>query len=134
MALIKDGAYVDDPYTFIGDEEGDVLPTEGAVIVSLERWKNEGDALRARGTGLGLLLKSSDVVDDIVGDLEAFDLIAVEFPMFKDGRGFSTGRILRRSGFTGELRAVGTVLRDQLAFLHRVGFNSVDADDRVTPT
>ena len=59
-------------------------------------------------------------------------MIALEFPTFKDGRAYSTARLLReRHGFRGELRAVGNVLRDQLSFMHRCGFNAfeVDGDD-----
>ena len=64
-------------------------------------------------------------VEDIAGELASFALIAVNFPKFVDGRGYSTAALLRqRHGYTGELRAVGDVLHDQLFFMRRVGFDS----------
>ena len=56
--------------------------------------------------------------------LDRIALVEVNFPAFGDGRGYSAARILREEGYTGELRAVGEVLRDQLFYLHRCGFNA----------
>ena len=54
-----------------------------------------------------------------------FALIALSFPKFADGRAFSTARLLReKHGFTGELRAVGAVLSDQIPYMRRVGFDT----------
>ena len=69
---------------------------------------------------------ASDQSPKLLGaDIKSFTLIAVDFPKFADGRGFSYGRELREQhGFTGELRAIGDFMRDQLYFLKRCGFNS----------
>ena len=78
-----------------------------------------------RPTPLGLRLKSDQAPSAIAGDIERFDVLALEFPKFTDGRAYSSARLLReRHGFRGELRAVGNVLRDQLVFMRRCGFDS----------
>jgi uncharacterized protein (DUF934 family) len=123
MPLIKATGPVDDLWTFVKDEEQ--LPAEGAVIVTLARWQANRDQLLARPTPLGVRLKSDQAPSAIAGDIERFDVIALEFPKFTDGRAYSSARLLReRHGFRGELRAVGNVLRDQLVFMRRCGFDS----------
>ena len=123
MPLIKNGAIVEDDWLFLSNDAP--LPLSGKVVVSLARWRLENDALRARGEALGLLLGSDEQAGDIAPDLDDLDLIALDFPTFRDGRPYSTARLLReRHGFGGELRAVGDVLRDQFLFMHRCGFES----------
>lgn len=51
-------------------------------------------------------------------------LVEIAFPKFRDGRGYSSAAVLRQAGFTGEIRAAGDVLVDQLGFMRRVGFDS----------
>ena len=64
-------------------------------------------------------------IGTLAGDCSALPLIAVDFPVFSDGRGYSAARLLReRYGFQGELRAIGDVLRDQLYYLAHCGFNA----------
>ena len=61
----------------------------------------------------------------MVSALASLPVVAVQFPSFTDGRGYSQGRILReRMGYTGDLRAMGDILRDQIYLLHRCGFSS----------
>lgn len=60
--------------------------------------------------------------------LDRLALIEVNFPSFGDGRGYSSARILREAGYTGELRAVGDVLIDQLSHMRRCGFDSFAPD------
>jgi uncharacterized protein (DUF934 family) len=125
MPLIRATGVVDDPWLFVKDEEP--LPEAGAVIVTLDRWQANRDQLLARPTALGLRLKSEQPPSLIAGDVERFDVIALEFPKFTNGRAYSSARLLReRYGFRGELRAVGNVLRDQLAFMRRCGFDSFE--------
>jgi phosphoadenosine phosphosulfate reductase len=63
----------------------------------------------------------------MAADLPRFDLIALDFPKFSDGRAFSTARLLREKfGYAGELRAVGNVLSDQIPLMRRVGFDSFE--------
>jgi uncharacterized protein (DUF934 family) len=125
MPLIRATGAVDDPWRFVQDEEP--LPEAGAVIVTLARWQANRDQLTARPTPLGLRLKSDQPPSLIAGDIERFDIIALEFPKFTNGRAYSSARLLReRYGFRGELRAVGNVLRDQLALMRRCGFDSFE--------
>ena len=125
MPLIKNQRIVTDTWRDVEDEEA--LPTGGDVIVSLARWQAEREALRGRNTPLGIRLRSDEDAGAIADDLAYFDLVALEFPQFKDGRAYSTARLLReRHGYTGELRAIGEVLYDQLAFMQRCGFDSFE--------
>ncbi len=125
MALIKDGAIAADPWRVAADlaEVGD----EGPVFVSLELWRAEREHLSARAAPLGLRLTAGESPELVAGDLGRFAAIALEFPKFTDGRAYSYARVLRqRYGYRGELRAVGEVLRDQLAFMHRCGFDAIE--------
>lgn len=125
MPLIKDNRFAKDSWIALSDEEA--LPAGIPVVVSLERWHAEREQLAGRNAPLGLRLRSDQAPAEVAGDLAQFDLIAVEFPKFTDGRGYSTARLLReRYGFAGELRAVGTVLRDQYPFLLRCGFDAFE--------
>ena len=100
------------------------LPASGAVIVPLATWKAQRDALLARGD-VGVLLEPNEEPGELEGDVAALPLIAINFPSFQDGRGYSTARLLReRFGFRGELRAVGDVLLDELFYMSRVGFDA----------
>lgn len=127
MALIKDRELAADSWTRIDGESA--VPSEGGAIVSLERWNSERSDLVARNAPIGVLLENDTAPESLLADLDRLDLIAIPFDHFKDGRGYSTARLLReRHGFTGELRAVGNVLRDQLAFLERCGFDSFEYD------
>jgi uncharacterized protein (DUF934 family) len=125
MPLISNGRSTDDPWVAVADDEA--LPASGPVIVSLDRWQTERDALLGRGGRLGVRLASHQLATEIAVDLAHFDLVALEFPTFRDGRAYSTARLLReRYGFKGELRAVGNVLRDQFLFMHRCGFDAFE--------
>src|SRR5690606_12670611 len=113
MALIKHNELVDDSFVDVSHAEG--IPESGAIIVSLEQWQSQREQLLARGTPLGIRLRSDQTPALIVDDLPHFALVALEFPKFRDGRAYSYARLLReRYGFTGELRAVGDVLMEQL--------------------
>ena len=131
--LIKGRAIVADAWTLLPVDAtpGDVragVPT----IVPLALWKAERPALLARGD-VGVRLTPADDPGELAGDVAALPLIAVDFPQFTDGRGYSTARLLReRYSFTGELRAIGDVLRDQLFALEQCGFDAfaIRADRR----
>jgi uncharacterized protein (DUF934 family) len=123
MPLIKNDKLIEDSWVAANDDEP--LPLAEAIIVSLERWQAARGELLSRNGRLGLRLKSDQSPVLVAEDLEHFDLIALEFPKFKDGRAYSYARLLReRYGYKGELRAVGEVLRDQLIFMHRCGFDA----------
>jgi uncharacterized protein (DUF934 family) len=108
-----------------------VIPVTGDILVPLALWQAAASALLARGTGrLGVWLDSDEDPALIADSLEAFSLIAVNFPQFTDGRGYSTARLLReRYGWKGELRAIGDVQRDQLFYLSRCGFDAFLLND-----
>ena len=122
--LINNRQLVDnDAWGIIADDEA---ITDFAVI-SLARWNDNKDELKplAQHGKLGLLLNSDETADLIADEAGNFALIAIDFPKFADGRGYSTARLLReRYGFDAELRAVGDVLIDQLFFMQRCGFTS----------
>jgi uncharacterized protein (DUF934 family) len=102
-----------------------VVPPTGDVIVPLAAWRTQRGELLARSGALGVWLSGTDDAAEIAQDFERFGVIAVDFPSFTDGRGYSTGRLLRqRYGWTGELRAIGDVQRDQLFYLARCGFDA----------
>ena len=74
---------------------------------------------------IGVWLAPDSEPADIVADFDKIALIGVDFPVFRDGRGYSIGRLLReRYGYKGELRAIGDVLRDQMTFMFRCGFDA----------
>ncbi len=100
-------------------------PAEGDIIVPLSLWRAQRTELLARPARVGLRLEPHEDPAVIAGDLELFGVIAVNFPKFTDGRGYSVARLLReRYGYKGELRAIGDVFRDQLSFLSSCGFNA----------
>lgn len=131
MVLLRDGDYAED--IWVQADDNDPL-TDKASVVSLTRWKSETEALRSRNAPLGLRLEAGESPDAIADDIDNFEVIMLNFAAFKDGRAYSYARLLRqRYGFTGELRATGDVLRSQLQFMHRLGFDTFDVDTRITP-
>ena len=128
MVLIRDGVIETDDWVAVAD--GDPLPGDGPVLVSLERLRAQRRELLKRGSPFGVGLQSGEAAADIAGDISHLDLIALEFPAFTDGRAYSTARLLReRYGYMGELRAVGHVLRDQFLFMRRCGFDTFEVRD-----
>lgn len=122
MKVIKDGCIVDDAWTLVAD--GEALPEGGHAIVSLARWNAERQALLAAGVPVGVVLRSSEQ-PGAIEDLGRAALVAIDFPSFTDGRGYTSARLLRtRLGYEGEVRAIGDVLRDQLFFMKRCGIDS----------
>jgi uncharacterized protein (DUF934 family) len=126
--VIRNRRVEPDGWKFIGvasaDELAQPLPA-GPVAVPLAAWKERRAELARRKEPLGVWLKPDDDPHDIAGDLGVLALVAVQFPKFTDGRGYSTAFLLReRLGYRGELRAFGDVGRDQLFYLSRVGFDS----------
>ena len=124
MQIIKDSQIINNQWNHLADGE---TVKGNFTTVSVERWKAERDSLRADIENIGLRLSSEDSIEDILNDLNNFDLICLDFPAFTDGRLFSTARLLRsRYGYKGELRAIGNFIRDQIFFLSRVGVNAFE--------
>ena len=120
--IIKQNQLVDDSWQVWRDTEN--LPQSGPVIVSLSLWQQHKEALQSLGD-VAVFLASDESPKLLGDDIASLPLIAIDFPKFADGRGFSYGRELREHhGFQGELRAIGDFMRDQLFFLKRCGFDS----------
>ncbi|MCP3656479.1 DUF934 domain-containing protein [Herbaspirillum sp.] len=135
--IIKNKTVVSDDWTVLRLAEGETAETvtvpQGRVIVPLKVWQAQGDALKSRAE-IGVWLASDERPEELKGQLDNFKVVAVDFPKFADGRGYSIAYNLRaRLGYTGELRAIGDVLRDQLFYMQRVGFDAfaVRADKNI---
>jgi uncharacterized protein (DUF934 family) len=132
--LIKLGAAATDSWQTLEIAEGETQETvalpAGDVIFPLAVWQARKAEIISCHKRIGLLLQPDERVEDIAADLDYFVVIAVNFPKFVDGRGYSTASLIRqRYHYQGELRAVGDVLHDQLFFMHRVGFDSYALKD-----
>lgn len=126
--LIKDGAAQPDSwYLQSSGLTAESLPAlDGMdIIVPLAFWLAQKSAIQSRKGNTGVWLDSHELPAALADDIHAIPVIALNFPEFKDGRSFSTARELRqRMGYQGEVRAIGDVLRDQLFFMRRCGFNA----------
>ena len=99
----------------------------GKIIVPLKVWQAQREDLLARAgrRELGIWFASDELAGTVKDDLDKFAVVAIDFPKFTDGRGYSIAYNLRkRLGYTGELRAIGDVLRDQLFQMYRCGFDA----------
>ena len=124
LTLYKDGAFVADP--FHAWAEGDDPATARYVHVPLPVFLENRDAVLANPHPLGLLVSPGDRIEDVEADLGRFASIAINFPAFTDGRGYSSTRLLvERYGYKGEVRAVGDVLADQIPLMWRCGINAL---------
>lgn len=131
--IIKNREIIDDNWTVVRlaaneTPDGVKLPA-GPVLVPLSVWKARKEDLIRReweqGAPYGVWLGPADDAAQLAGDLEDFAVIAVDFPKFTDGRGYSIATLLRtRYGYRNELRAIGDVGRDQLNYLFRAGFDA----------
>lgn len=121
--VIKHGELVSDAWQLLREIPEAGLP-DGPVIVPISYWLEHRDSLRARGD-VAVWLASDQPPHPIADDLDSLPLIAIDFPIFTDGRGFSYGRTLREHyKYKGEVRAIGEFIRDQLYYLSRCGFDA----------
>ena len=124
--LIKRGAVVEDGFVVVRDAAVPADLPAGPVIVPLALWQSHREALRTRGS-LGVWLAPADDPAALAHDLAHLAVVAVDFPAFTDGRGYSSARLLReRYAYSGELRAIGDVQRDQLYYLSQAGFDAFE--------
>ena len=125
MPLLKSGSVIADPWQHVAADEP--LPAVGPVVVPFARWTAEREALLARGEPVGVRLANTQAPGELAPDVGRLALIVLEFPKFIDGRAYTQARLLReRLGYRGELRATGHVLRDQLQFMQRCGFDAFE--------
>ena len=130
--LIIDGAIVENEWQLLDKPESATatIPA-GKVIVHLSVWLEQKDILISR-SDVGVWLDNVDTADLLGSDALQLPLVAVNFPIFMDGRGFTAARLLReRYGFKGELRAIGNFIRDQLCYLKRCGVNAFACSDEI---
>lgn len=115
--LFKDGSICEDEYQMIGE---DGMMPAGNVLLNADQL----DRLDEVQGKKGLLITVDSSPETHQFPLQKLDLIAINFAVFTDGRGYSFAALLRRQGFVGELRAVGDVFRDTLNYMKRSGFDS----------
>lgn len=128
MKMIKNKTVVEDSWSVLRLGETDTADAikvpSGKVLVPLKVWLAQREALLHRAD-IGVWFASDERAEDLQNDAEKLPVIAVDFPKFADGRGYSIAFNLRnRCNYRGELRAIGDVLRDQLFYLQRVGFDA----------
>ncbi|MDY6799384.1 MAG: DUF934 domain-containing protein [Pseudomonadota bacterium] len=125
--ITQDGTIKQDDWVLVSrPEDGEPLklPENQPALIPMDIWLADPHAI-VHKPGLGIWLESHDEPERLEGMVNDLPLIAVNFPKFSDGRGYSIGRLLReRLGYRNELRAVGDVLLDQLQFMKRCGFDS----------
>lgn len=121
--LIKDNAVIDDQWLVVDTESG-INPEKQPTILPLAQWLQAEEEIRLGGN-TAPWIESGEEFEEHLEELLKASLIALNFPTFMDGRNFSTAEVLRRHGFGGELRAIGNLIQDQLFFLKRCGFDSI---------
>ena len=135
--IIKDGAVVDDHWNLMAipeDTSTSVGSIEENTLIPLSIWLTQKSSIGKRDN-IGVWLNSDDAVESLADDLSKLSVIAINFPTFMDGRGFSSARLLReRYDYRGEIRAIGYVIRDQLCYLKRCGFNAFTLQPEVNLT
>lgn len=125
MPLLKNGRVSEDAWSPVADDAP--LPPDGAILISFARFKAEPNRFFGRNSALGIRLKNTDDVRALAEHVGRLSLIVLDFPKYTDGRAYSQARILREElHYTGELRATGNVLLDQLLFMQRCGFDAFE--------
>ncbi|CAN0557143.1 unnamed protein product [Laminaria digitata] len=94
--------------------------------VSLDSFLDQSNATAVR-------IEAGEDARQLLPFLDRLSLIEIDFTVFGDGRGYSSAQILREAGYTGELRASGDVLVDQIAYLRRCGFDAFAPDSPINP-
>lgn len=104
-----------------------LVARDSLTVTDLDSFLKAPEPVLAAEGPIGVRLPSDRKVDDILPWLDRLDAVVLDFPKFGDGRHFTTARLLReRHGFTGEIRAVGQVLEDQIGYLRRCGFDAFE--------
>ncbi len=123
---ILDGRIQNNPWQLVSAEDCEsAVPEARHLIVPLSIWQEHREELLQRDGPLGVCLEPGEEPADLAHDLDQLAVVAIHFPRFADGRGYSYARELRtRYHFEGEVLATGDVLRDQMFYLRRCGFNA----------
>ena len=134
--LLKDGQVIDNTWQLIeaNEDSQETLPN-GDILVPVSMWQTNQSILENHRGAVGLWINGDEEIEGIAESIITAPVIAINFPKFVDGRGFSVARLLRdRYDFRGELRAVGQIIRDQLFLLQRCGFNAFQFDSEIDLT
>ena len=125
MPLVKAGRIIEDRFVRVLDDAP--VPEGIAVILPAGRLIADARELVLRQAPTGVIWPNDRKIAELAPYLDWIALVALAFPTFRDGRAYSQARLLReRHEFRGELRATGQVLRDQLMFLQRAGFDAFE--------
>ena len=123
--------WAEDGFVHVADE--DALP-EGDVILSLARFQAEGEILLSNSRRVGVRVEADQEVEALAYDLPRLSVVALAFPKYRDGRAYTSARLLReRLNYAGEVRAVGDVLQEQAGFMIRCGMDAFEPADGATP-
>jgi len=126
--VLKDHRVIEDNWIPL-EASSETVP-EGDVLLTYNQWQDFSEQLPTHNGSVGVIIEGNAEIEDIVEPLLNLPLIAINFPKFADGRGFSIARLLReRYNYQGEIRAVGGFIRDQLYLLSRCGFNAFKFSD-----
>ena len=129
-AYLKDGKVIDNSYQLVS-ADSETLPA-GDILVSADYWKANQQQLTKHSGNVGVWIDSHEEIEDFASSIAAIPVIAINFPKFVDGRGFSTARLLcERYGYIGEIRAIGNFIRDQLFMMQRCGFNAFQFESEI---
>ncbi len=125
MRVIKNNSIIEDEWQLLREIDSSADLPEGKIIVPYQYWLEYREELLKRDSCLGVCINGDVETEEVARDLDHFELIALDFPVFTDGRSYSNACLLKdRFAYSGELRAVGDVLRDQLFLMQRCGIDS----------
>lgn len=131
MPLLINHAVVAEDNWQLVDEDTLSQQLNSDIVVPFELFEANREQLLAADGLLGIQINGDQDLNLVQQNQDKLALVVVEFPAFTDGRGFSIARILRRSGFEGQIRAIGDVTQDRLQHMQRCGFDAfVIAEDR----
>jgi uncharacterized protein (DUF934 family) len=127
---LKDGLVVDNSWQLVAADV-ETLPS-GDILVPVAYWQANQQQLADHSGNVGVWVDGHEEVEGFASSIATAPVIAINFPKFVDGRGFSMARLLReRFGYIGEIRAIGQFIRDQLYMMQRCGFNAFQFDSEI---
>lgn len=131
--LIKNGTVLADQWTLIEEDGVDIAAlADKKLLIPLNSWLEQKESLTDRKDEIAVWLNGHDDPALLENDFGSLPLLAIHFPGFMDGRGFSTARLIReRYNYSGELRAIGNFIRDQLCSLRRCGFDAFSLPEEI---
>lgn len=127
---LKDGVVTDNSWQVVA-ADSESLPA-GDILVPAAFWQQNQQLLQDHSGQVGVWIDSHEEIEEFATTVARLPVVAINFPKFVDGRGFSLARLLReRYGYIGEIRAIGHFIRDQLFLMQRCGFNAFQFDSEV---